>query len=264
MAARVCVPAAVCLAAACASSGSSTSTGAPSSSSSGGDASTPSGTGSGGGGSGGPSGSSSSGAGSSSGATSDGGGSNGGTGDSGTGDAFEWPTFMARNDPVWPNKLPQTWESGAFTGNGLLGANITVNPVETPAPYASPAAGVRWHIGRTDIHPGNTDRVPIGDFVLAAPAPTGDMRIDLWDAQATGHVTTSAGTIAVTSFTHFDQIVQVIQITPDAGTMNATFTWEPGATYDTTTKTAGPAPSETQSTMGNIHLSVHTPARTER
>jgi hypothetical protein len=30
----------------------------------------------------------------------------------------------------------------------------------------------------------------------------------------------------------------------------------PGATYNTTTMTAGPAPSETQSTMGNVHLSV--------
>jgi hypothetical protein len=108
-------------------------------------------------------------------------------------------------------------------------------------PYGAPA-GLRWHIGRTDIHPGNTDRVPIGDLVLTAPGAAGDMRIDLWNAEATGHVTTAGGTIAVRSFTHTDQIVQVIEITPDAATQNAQFSWVP-------------AVSETASTMGNIKLS---------
>ena len=56
-------------------------------------------------------------------------------------DRVDWPTFMARNDLVW-NRPPDRWESGAFMGNGLLGANVFTS---------EDSKQLKWHIGRSDV-----------------------------------------------------------------------------------------------------------------
>jgi hypothetical protein len=68
-------------------------------------------------------------------------------------DQIDWPAALGRHDPTW-NMLPPKWDSGAFLGNGQLGAMIY-------APETGP--GLRWHIGRSDVtYRGN--RIPIGDL----------------------------------------------------------------------------------------------------
>jgi hypothetical protein len=136
---------------------------------------------------------------------------------------IDWPAFLARQDPLW-TKLPDKWGSGAFLGNGLLGANVFTTDDHN---------ALRWRIGRTDVtYLGN--RIPIGELVLH---PVGqlqgcDLRLDLWNAELTGSITTSAGKIGVRSFTHSSDIVQIIELTPDAGEAACHFEWEPGLAVD--------------------------------
>jgi hypothetical protein len=45
-------------------------------------------------------------------------------------DKVDRPSFLARHDMVW-TRLPDRWGSGAFMGNGLLGAKILPNTLYT-------------------------------------------------------------------------------------------------------------------------------------
>ena len=138
-------------------------------------------------------------------------------------DEIDWPSFMARHDLVY-QRLPDQWMSGAFLGNGQLGAMVfTVNG----------GKNLRWHIGRSDVA-FNTNRIPIGDLVLqtVGELQSGTMRLDLWNAELDGELKTSAGQIAFRSYTHAGQMVQVIEITPSAGESQCRFLWQPGLAAD--------------------------------
>jgi alpha-L-fucosidase 2 len=138
-------------------------------------------------------------------------------------DKIDWPAFLARHDMVWTH-LPDKWGSGAFMGNGLLGANVfTIDGGKS----------LRWHIGRSDVTlSGN--RIPIGDMVLktAGTLESGTLRLDLWNAEMTGRIKTSKGEIKLRSFTHAQQMVQVIEIDPTEGEKDCRFEWQPGLAAD--------------------------------
>src|SRR5271156_2811299 len=133
-------------------------------------------------------------------------------------DKIDWPAFMAKQDLIW-TKMPTQWTDGAFLGNGQLGAMI----------FAGEGNSLRWHIGRSDVIYGG-NRIPVGDLLLKPVGKiTGlSMRLDLWNAEATGTLTTTEGQIKFRSFTHADQMVQVIQITPSDSESKCSFEWVPG------------------------------------
>ena len=134
-------------------------------------------------------------------------------------DKIDWPAALGRHDPTW-SALPPKWDSGAFLGNGLLGAMIY-------APESGP--GLRWHIGRSDVtYRGN--RIPIGDLVLkpVGKIQASTMRLDLWNAEASGTLTTDRGTLVWKSFTHADKLVQVIEVQATGGEQAYAFVWNGG------------------------------------
>jgi hypothetical protein len=49
------------------------------------------------------------------------------------------------------------------------------------------------------------------------------MRLDLWNAEASGTLTTDRGALAWKSFTHADKLVQVIEVQATGGEQNYTF-----------------------------------------
>lgn len=114
--------------------------------------------------------------------------------------AVDWQKFLAQQDLVW-DKLPTNWESGAFIGNGLLGAMI----------YSGGTNALQWDVGRSDVTD-NGDRVAIGRFVLVPQEkPTvGTMRLDLWNAEARGELQTENGVIKWRSFTHASNMVSAV------------------------------------------------------
>lgn len=133
-------------------------------------------------------------------------------------DRIDWPAFMERNDLVW-RRLPDRWESGAFLGNGLLGANVFIT---------EDGKRLKWHIGRSDVVYRGA-RIPIGDLVLVTSGDVvdADLRLDLWNAELKGTVKTSRGEIGLRSFTHADELVQVIELRPSVGETDCQFEWKP-------------------------------------
>lgn len=112
---------------------------------------------------------------------------------------IDWPQFMAGHDLVW-QRLPTKWEESPFLGNGLLGTMIYQDQGE-----ALPNRNRRLrfdvqHAGVVDRRPGgdgkfNHARLPVGYFTIETPDEiTGcDWRLDLWNAELHGSLTTRAG-----------------------------------------------------------------------
>ncbi len=128
----------------------------------------------------------------------------------------DWPTFLARQDLVW-DRLPTGWGESAFIGNGRLGATIEVRD-----------SALGWTINRTDVvH--DQSRYPIGRVVLktAGTVRGGDARLTLWDAEASGTVTTDRGDVRWRSFTAARPSVIVIVLEGTGGESGVALDWLP-------------------------------------
>gem|GEM_PF-396474 len=121
---------------------------------------------------------------------------------------IDWPTFLARADLVW-DRLPDRWERGAFAGNGTLGFML----------YTDQGA-LAWELGRADV----VDNQPSPNAMTAAPRlplgllrwrgcepSSGDLRLNLWNAEVGGTVNTINGPARLRTFTHATQDLIVIQ-----------------------------------------------------
>ncbi|HZH67006.1 MAG TPA: hypothetical protein VEY10_19105 [Flavisolibacter sp.] len=114
-------------------------------------------------------------------------------------DKVDWARFLSRHDLKW-TRLTTDWFSGAFIGNGELGAMI----------YQENEYSLRWDIGRSDVtdHRDYPDvewgksRLPIGRMILKAQGKiiNATMQLDLWNAEARGTITTEKGSITWRSF----------------------------------------------------------------
>jgi alpha-L-fucosidase 2 len=130
--------------------------------------------------------------------------------------AIDWPSFLARHDLVW-TRLPARWGESAFIGNGRLGATIDARD-----------SAFGWTINRTDVvH--DQSRFPIGRVVLktAGAVTSGTARLTLWDAEASGTVTTDRGEVRWRSFTASDPSVIVIVLEGRGGERTADLDWRP-------------------------------------
>jgi alpha-L-fucosidase 2 len=136
---------------------------------------------------------------------------------------IDWPTFMARHDLIW-NQIPARWENAPFVGNGMYGATIYTD---------APDGLLAWHMGRRDVVY-REGRIAIGDLVLKTMGKpqSVNMRMDLWNAQITGTLKTSAGQIEFRSFTPSTNKVQLIEILPDQGEAGCQWQWRPGVAAD--------------------------------
>lgn len=138
-------------------------------------------------------------------------------------DRVEWAEFLGRQDMVW-NGFPRQWAEGAFLGNGQLGAMILRDGDQST---------VHWIMGRSDVA-FHSFRIPIGtlELKLAGKWKGGTMRVDLWNAEARGVLKTEAGEVQFRSFTHADQMVQVIEVNP-TGSETIAWDWTPGLAVNT-------------------------------
>jgi hypothetical protein len=124
---------------------------------------------------------------------------------------INWPQFLGRHDLKWTT-VSDNWYSGAFIGNGQLGAMI----------YKENDHALRWDIGRSDVtdHRDDIDvewgkaRLPIGKLLMKVQGSiiTATMKLDLWNAEATGTITTDKGTINWRSFVASDPDVIVTDV----------------------------------------------------
>jgi alpha-L-fucosidase 2 len=140
---------------------------------------------------------------------------------------LDWPGFLAGSDLIWRN-LPKTWYDGPFLGNGFLGSGI----------YAEPGRNaIRFNVQHSQVQDHRPEfgslfglaRLPIGYFTLE---PVGtitaiDWRLDLWNAELRGTLTTSAGSLSLRAIVHSVRSVLAVEITPTAGERDFRWVFHP-------------------------------------
>jgi hypothetical protein len=137
----------------------------------------------------------------------------------------DWPAFIARHDMVW-DAMPTKFDTGAFLGNGMLGATI----------YQEGDNRLRFEMGRSDVteHRRDNARLPIGGLVLTTVGKIqcGTMRLDLWNAEVRGTVTTDKGSISFRSYIHTDEMAILIDLEPSDGEKGCATAWNPAKCQD--------------------------------
>ena len=130
-------------------------------------------------------------------------------------DNIDWQTFMARNDLVW-SKIPTGYTNAPFLGNGTLGTWF----METDD------SKIDFEISRQDVYDHrksyssnsptqlfSNERLPNGYLTLdyaGYKSVSGDFRLSLWDAEVSGNINTTSGSIKLNAFTHATKNVIVI------------------------------------------------------
>ncbi len=138
----------------------------------------------------------------------------------------DWPQFLARSDLLW-TELPRTWYEGPYTGNGRYGAMMHLAEDGESFIIKVNRGDVQDHRPELGTHNGLC-RLPIGRFHLR---PVGnytgcDLRLDLWNAELRGHLTTDQGRIEIHQYTHATKPVIVTEITRHGGEAEACLDWE--------------------------------------
>ncbi len=119
-----------------------------------------------------------------------------------------WQKFLRGQDLLW-TRLPTRWYEGPFLGDGLLGSMIYQEPGANAIRFTVQHGRVQDH--RPEFGSGwGTARLPVGHLTLD---PVGtitavDWRLSLWNAELTGTVTTTAGTLTLAALIH-DEVLAV-------------------------------------------------------
>jgi hypothetical protein len=134
----------------------------------------------------------------------------------------DWERFLERHDLVW-DSMATKWEEAPFIGNGMIGTMVWQNGDHS----------LKWDIGRGDVQdhrPGggmyNRCRLPVGYFMLrtVGKITAGRMKLDLWNAEASGMVETDKGIIRWRSIVHAEHDVLLTIVEPSEGERD--FLWE--------------------------------------
>jgi alpha-L-fucosidase 2 len=138
---------------------------------------------------------------------------------------IDWSAFLGRNDLDW-EVLPKKFDHGIFHGNGLMGCMI----------YQDSTNQIRWEMGHSDVteHRRDNNRLPIGGMVLetVGEIKQGTSHLDLWNAESSGEVITSKGTIKFSTYIHAVEMVMVVDIECSEGEKDAQFKWNPSPAID--------------------------------
>lgn len=180
--------------------------------------------------------------------------------------AVDWASFLSRSDLIWTG-MPASWNDAPFIGNGLIGTYL----------YQESTTSLNFEVSRTDVFdhrnvdyaqvPGSTNsnlmfyegRLPNGRFKLgyAGSSPAGNFRLNLWDAEVTGTVNTSAGSLSIRTFAHAVDNVIVLEVTATGGETG--FTWNWYSDPSKTTRSSNPCtayPAQTLEVLSGVNVSV--------
>ncbi|MFE6797141.1 glycosyl hydrolase family 95 catalytic domain-containing protein [Paenibacillus chitinolyticus] len=153
---------------------------------------------------------------------------------------LDWQAFMAEHDMEWVVK-PTSWNEGAYIGNGTIGAMVY------GAEHAKKRRTLRFVMGRTDVTATRTDRddfkprVPIGEMNLELAGliynPT-RLRVDLWNAELRGLLTTTCGEVRIRVLVHAEETVMAIELETSEEEREARLEWVPHSEVDDVLKFA--------------------------
>lgn len=162
--------------------------------------------------------------------------------------AINWNNFMEKQDLIW-NYLPTSECQGAFLGNGHMGLLIFKQQEENALIFKTTYSNLT-----TEIHSAETASSSAGYFRLKPKGKIlkGSMRLDLWNAEAETEITTSEGSIHLTSFVHADEMVLINRATVTGAENNFEWEWIPVSTnHDLQNTTTSLTPDGGKSTMKN-------------
>jgi len=127
----------------------------------------------------------------------------------------DWPEFVNRSQPIW-KKLPLKWQESPFLGNGWMGTMIFRGRDNKHELFiqAQHAAVTDHRLLGTGKGSGAyaQARFLIGNFVVTTVGEMEDCdwKLDLWNAELTGTIRTTRGTIFLRALVHTqDMITQV-------------------------------------------------------
>jgi alpha-L-fucosidase 2 len=168
---------------------------------------------------------------------------------------IDWPAFMGRHDLIW-DAMPTEFDYGAFLGNGMLGAVV----------HQDGPNRLRWEMGRSDVtaHRRDNARMPIGGLVLTTVGKIreGTMRMDLWNAEVRGTVTTDKGSVTFRSFIHTHEMALITDVSFTGGEEQASFAWEARPFVDPRNGNRFKDPADPAATTDTVNrVSVSTQAR---
>ncbi|UFR06658.1 Tat pathway signal sequence domain protein [Streptomyces sp. Go40/10] len=139
-------------------------------------------------------------------------------------DDAAWEDFLRGQDLRW-SRLPALWHEGPFLGDGLLGSMVYREPDSERIRFTVQHGRVQDH--RPEFGSGwGTCRLPVGHLTLepAGTVTAVDWRLSLWNAELTGTVTTTAGTLTLSVLIHDE--VFAARVTAGGGE-RATWTFHP-------------------------------------
>lgn len=141
-------------------------------------------------------------------------------------DNIDWPEFMKGQDLYW-NVLPKSWDEGPFLGNGLLGVQIYEEPNENYIRFEVGNSNAHDHRDGADLF--NRPRLLIGHFALTPVGKIigGEMRLDLWNAEAKGTIRTSKGTISFRTIVHAHEMGIITDVTFTGDESGFRWEWKP-------------------------------------
>jgi len=139
-----------------------------------------------------------------------------------------WSKYLAKHDMIW-DSIPADYFAGAFAGNGLLG---TIIFKDDQIPNT-----LRFEIGRTDVYDHRTklpsayetSRLPIGQLLLTTVGKISKtfIRIDLWNAEIRGVLTTTSGTISFQCFVPSNEELIIVNMKTTGKEKKAKFSFRP-------------------------------------
>ncbi|WP_405575618.1 glycosyl hydrolase family 95 catalytic domain-containing protein [Winogradskyella sp. Asnod2-B02-A] len=121
----------------------------------------------------------------------------------------DYESFLSKHDLLW-DLVPDKWQTAPYSGNGNVGFLLYQSPEENDNV-------ISLHIGRHDYYDHREaetkademlwikrSRLPLGHFKLKSKGKiTGiDMRLDLWNAELIGTITTTKGSYNIKGLTH--------------------------------------------------------------
>ncbi|MFJ8963156.1 glycosyl hydrolase family 95 catalytic domain-containing protein [Lentzea sp. NPDC102401] len=123
----------------------------------------------------------------------------------------DWETFVGAQDLVW-KKPPTRYGQAPFLGDGRLGSVV----------YAEENV-VRFTVQHADVQDHRTSggsqfgvcRLPVGNLKMTAAGTVTavDWRLDLWNAELRGTVTTSLGVLTFAAYVHSERSVFSLNVT---------------------------------------------------
>ncbi|OIV35814.1 hypothetical protein BIV57_19530 [Mangrovactinospora gilvigrisea] len=159
--------------------------------------------------------------------------------------------LLATADPLW-RRLPADWRQGPFLGDGLLGVQL----------YAGDdARTLTWMLGHSEVQDQRPQweagiglsRLPVGSlaWTFNGEITAVDWRLDLWDAELRGSVTTTRGSVEFRAQALNAEAALLVEIRPGAGERDAAWRFDPLPSATDRTKnrppdyTPNPAPERT-------------------